>query len=47
MYHVVNRFNELDIFKDCPRSGRPHNARSKVIKAVREREKRNPKRSAR
>lgn len=48
VYHVVNRFKELGTSEDRPRSGRPRTARTKkVIKAVRERVRRNPKRSAR
>ena len=43
VYHVVNRFKELGRSEDRPRSGRLRTARTKkVIKAVRERVKRNP-----
>ena len=48
VYHVVNRFKELGTSEDRPRSGRPHTAQTKkVIKAVQERVRRNPKRSVR
>ena len=48
VYHVVNRFKELCTSEDHPRSGRPRTARTKkVIKAVREKVRRNSKRSAR
>ncbi|XP_076068371.1 uncharacterized protein LOC143040819 [Oratosquilla oratoria] len=48
VYHVVNRFKELGTSEDRPRSGRPRTARTKkVVNAVRERMRRNPKRSIR
>ena len=47
VYYAVNMFKELSTCKDRPRNGRPRTARSKkVIKAVRERVRRNPKESA-
>ena len=47
VYHVKNRFKEIGTSEDHPRSGRPRTARTKkVIKAVRERMRRNPTRSA-
>ena len=48
MYHVVNRLKELGTSEDRPRSGSLRTALTKkMIKAVRERVRRNPKRSAR
>ena len=48
LYHVVKKINELGTSEDCPRIRRPCTARSKkMIKAVQERLRRNPKRSAR
>ena len=48
VYDAVARYKELGNAKDCPRSGRPRSARTKEnIKAVRERVRRNPKRSMR
>ncbi|XP_076044978.1 uncharacterized protein LOC143027553 [Oratosquilla oratoria] len=48
VYHVVNRFKELGTSEDRRRSGRPRTARTKkVVNAVRERMRRNPKRSIR
>ena len=46
--HVAKRFKELGTSEDRPRSGRPRTARSKkMIKAVQEKVRRNPKKSAR
>ena len=47
VYHVLKRFKELGTSEDRPRSGSPCIAWSKkMIKAVQERVRRNPKRSA-
>ena len=48
VYDALDRYKELDNAKDRPRSGRPISALTKEnIKAVRERIRRNPKRSMR
>ena len=48
VYNVVKIFKELGTSEDRPRSGRPRTTRTKkVIEAVQERVRRNPKRSAR
>ena len=44
----MKRFKELGTSGYCPRSGIPHTAPSKkIVKAVQERVRRNPKKSAR
>ena len=48
VYLLVKRFKEFDTSENRPRYGRPRTARSKkMIKAVQERVRRNPKRSER
>ena len=48
VYHVLKWFKQLGTSEDRARSGRPRTARSKkLIIAVQERVRRNPKRSAR
>lgn len=48
VYDAVKRYEELGNAKDRPKSGRPRTARTKAnIKAVREKVRRNPKRSMR
>ena len=48
IYDAVKRYQDLGNTKDRPKSGRPCTARTKAnIKAVRERVRRNPKRSMR
>ena len=48
VYHVANRFKELNTSKDYPKSVRPRSLRTKrVIKVICERMRRNPRRSIR
>ena len=48
IYDAVKRYQDLGNTKDHPKSGQPRTARTKAnIKAVRERVRRNPKRSMR
>ena len=46
VWKTLKRFNERDDLSDRPRSGRPRSQRSKpIIKRIREKIRRNPKRS--
>ena len=48
VYHTLRRFKELGTTEDRPRSGRPRTSRTpKMIKAVKARINRNPRRSMR
>ena len=45
VYDAISRYKELGNTKDCPKCRHSHSYRTKIIKAVQERVRRNPKRS--